>query len=77
MNINVTNGVRKVTLTKGERAALRKSCDVCGELQGQFPAGNDAGGSAQRAWLALGQVIDYFDPEPNDTPQSKPEAAKA
>lgn len=70
MNIRITNGERKITLTNGEKAALVKALDVCKELERQ--GDGDAGQAAQKAATWIAEVQEEF---ATDAAQSEPEAA--
>ncbi len=69
MNIRIQNGVRTITLTKGEKAALKLALETCAELGNQ-----NESDIARDAAEALAFVITNY---AKDAPQSKPEAAKA
>jgi len=67
MNINVTNGVRKIVLTKSERSALERSRDICKELSKQW--GNGESQIAEKAETWLIEVLNCI-PESKSVPEA-------
>ena len=70
MQINFTNGTRKIVLTKPERAALTKARDLAGELAKQ--TSNHVQQAALAAEAGLQTILAEFPAEAKSEPETAP-----